>query len=704
MIDTEQILNSTTDVSGQSGIGGYNTISNLDLMFAFDYKSVGKMDHVVVYRPGSGICWILENQNQDPTKQTAVYQPVYNTGDPANGVNGHGIGGYDLADVNDRMFAFDLEGSGKLDDLVLYRPGPSPWEGICWILQNNATNPGSFSVAFTSTAPGQGIGGYNLASTADRMFAFDLEGTGKLDDLVCYRPGEGICFLLQNSGSTPVSFSAAYTSPVKDGTPQGIGGYALNSPYDRMFAFDYDGSGKPDDLACYRPGSGTFWVLQNQLTSPASFVLPYPPPPPEGIGGYDLMSTADQVFAFDYEGNGNLDDLVLFRPGQGTIWVLQNTGAAPPTPPTFTRAFQETGEPPLSAGIAGFDLFGTVDQGTTIDFSGVGRMDYLLFFRPGTGAVSILKNNRTTPGSFDTTPYTAGVNSVTQVKNNLNNIIALNNNLFTNYSSPEIQAAYLLLTGNKDNSTNWPISTGLSILGGAFAAVAAAIGTITGIAGIVAGGVAFIACFAPGMISDWVDGESSPPEGGNVNDTVAGLVLSFESATNNVSKQLGDFANDVAANWTQPYTFNNQTQVLSNLANVTFPSEGPAYDFFFSTMSAQILSQIWQSILRADYVITEFETMEVPAPPDPSYYTTYYEQNPAYLVQYGTTYLSPVCTFWNIGTGVSHWFGGNGDMAKQAAEFLFSNFDRGAVFWNWGIPTAPEATWPAPGPMPPGAH
>jgi hypothetical protein len=35
----------------------------------------------------------LENQNQDPTKQEAVYQPVYNTGDP-QWRQGKGIGGY----------------------------------------------------------------------------------------------------------------------------------------------------------------------------------------------------------------------------------------------------------------------------------------------------------------------------------------------------------------------------------------------------------------------------------------------------------------------------------------------------------------------------------------------------------------------------------------------------------------------------------
>ena len=46
-------------------------------------------------------------------------------------------------------------------------------------------------------------------------------------------------------------------------TSQGIGGYDLGSPNDQMFAFDWDSSGKQDHLVLYRPGSGFFWVLQN---------------------------------------------------------------------------------------------------------------------------------------------------------------------------------------------------------------------------------------------------------------------------------------------------------------------------------------------------------------------------------------------------------------------------------------------------------
>jgi hypothetical protein len=50
---------------------------------------------------------ILKNAN-------GTFNPVY---------EGSGIGGYDLKSWHDQAFAFDYEHSGKLDHIVLYRPG-----------------------------------------------------------------------------------------------------------------------------------------------------------------------------------------------------------------------------------------------------------------------------------------------------------------------------------------------------------------------------------------------------------------------------------------------------------------------------------------------------------------------------------------------------------------------------------------------------
>jgi hypothetical protein len=228
---------------------------------------------------------------------------VYAQGDP-----GQGIGGYDLKSPADRAFAFDYDGSGKLDHLALYRPAT----GTMWILKNSG---GNFSPVYQQGDPGNGIGGYDLKSPADQAFAFDYDGSGKLDHLALYRPGTGTMWILKNSGG---NFSPVY----HQGDPgNGIGGYDLKSPADRVFAFDYDQSGKLDHLALYRPATGTIWILKN---SGGNFSAVYNQGDPgHGIGGYDLKSPADHVFAFDYDSSGKLDHLALYRPGTGTMWILR---------------------------------------------------------------------------------------------------------------------------------------------------------------------------------------------------------------------------------------------------------------------------------------------------------------------------------------------------------------------------------------------
>ena len=65
-----------------------------------------------------------------------------------------------------------------------------------------------------ATVTGSGIGGYNLASTADQVIAYDYDGTGKLDHLACYRPGTGTIWILKKPGGSdsPDAFSTVYQS------------------------------------------------------------------------------------------------------------------------------------------------------------------------------------------------------------------------------------------------------------------------------------------------------------------------------------------------------------------------------------------------------------------------------------------------------------------------------------------------------------
>ena len=101
----------------------------------------------------------------------------------------------------DQILAYDYNGTGKQDHLILYRPGT----GIIWMLQN--VN-GTFNYVFWSQ--GSGIGGYNLEAANDQILTFDYSGSGDMNYLVIYRPGAGICWILQNAGGT---FSAVYIQP-----------------------------------------------------------------------------------------------------------------------------------------------------------------------------------------------------------------------------------------------------------------------------------------------------------------------------------------------------------------------------------------------------------------------------------------------------------------------------------------------------------
>jgi hypothetical protein len=339
-----------------NGIGGYNLKSRADLSFPFDYTSSGKLDHIVLYRPGMGTCWILANNG-------GSFSPVY-----SQAING--IGGYHLNKAADRGFAFDYNSSGSLDHLVFYRPG----KGSIFIIRKDN---GNFSPVYAKGDDGrfEGIGGYDLASPADRIFAFDYNSSGKMDHLCCYRPGTGTMWILRRTNG---AFSPVY----QQGDPgAGIGNYDLQSPDDRAFAFDWDSSGKMDHIALYRPGHGTFWCLRNNqgAFSPVMSVGD----PGNGIGGYDLASPADVAFAFDWDHSGKKDHVALYRPGTGTFWVLKHVGGT-----DFSPVYSQ-GDP--GQGVGGYDLQSTVDKIYAFDYEHSGTEDYLVCYRSGTGTMWILK-------------------------------------------------------------------------------------------------------------------------------------------------------------------------------------------------------------------------------------------------------------------------------------------------------------------------
>jgi DNA-binding winged helix-turn-helix (wHTH) protein len=288
---------------------------------------------------------------------------VFRTVNGPDGSKGAGIGGYDLKSPGDQALAFDYDHSGKQDHLVLYRPGA----GNIWIVANTG---GSFAPVYA----GYGIGGCDLKSVRDRVFAFDYDHSGKLDYLVIYQAETGRFWIVKNNGRG--IFVPVYANLDGDSIA-GNGARAQQFATGQAFAFDYDHSGKLDYLAILQPGTETLSILKNAsgaFTSVYTSIIP-------GIGsGAHDQSAASQAFAFDYDHSGKLDHLVLYWPGTGTLSILKNSGG------TFIPVYQ-------GSGIGGYDLKSPNDRAFAFDYDHSGKLDHLFLYRAGTGLLSILKNS-----------------------------------------------------------------------------------------------------------------------------------------------------------------------------------------------------------------------------------------------------------------------------------------------------------------------
>jgi hypothetical protein len=266
-----------------------------------------------------------------------------------------------------QRFALDYNSSGTMDHIVLYCPGA----GTIWILKHERTE-----WVTVYKEPGGGVGGYDLKSTNDLAFAFDYKSSGKMDYIALYKPGTGTFWIIEHDER------GDWFPVYKQGDPgSGIGGYDLKSPADRAFAFDYDHSGKCDHIVFYRPGTGTIWIIRRFHHHWKAVY--HQGDPGSGIGGYDLASPQDHIFAFDYNSSGRQDYLALYRPGTGTFWILKNEQG-------FFSPVYRKGDPWL--GIGDFNLKSSLDSAFALDYNGTGRMDHLVLYRPGSGAIFIIEN------------------------------------------------------------------------------------------------------------------------------------------------------------------------------------------------------------------------------------------------------------------------------------------------------------------------
>jgi len=138
---------------------------------------------------------------------------------------------------------------------------------------------------------------------------------------------------------------------------------------DRMFAFDYDSSGKINRLVAYRRGNGAIFILKNDPGN-KSFVPVYMEGRPRnGIGGYGIKSDMDTVFAFDWNHSGHADHLVFYTPSEKGFAGVGRTESG------WSTVFSS------DEGVGGSSLDNSTDAITPFGYLGSGSMDTLVVSR-----------------------------------------------------------------------------------------------------------------------------------------------------------------------------------------------------------------------------------------------------------------------------------------------------------------------------------
>ena len=313
--------------------GAFDLNSAADQAIALDYDGKG-LEGLMFYRPGSK--WVILNCSRGNGFFSSVFQ------------SHTGIGYYDFNESVDRAIALDYNGDGK-DDVLCYRPGSK----TVYLLKSNGDK--TFTNVYASR---NGINGYDFNASEDKAIALDYNGDGK-DDILCYRPGSKIVYLLKSKGDG--TFTTVYTGR------NGIAGFDFNESVDQAIALDYNGDGK-DDILCYRPGSKTVYLLKSN--GDGTFTTVYASR--NGIGYYDFNASEDKAIALDYNGDGK-DDILCYRPGSKIVYLLKSNGDG-----TFTTVYESRN------GIAGFDFSRSEDRAVALDYNHDGLSDIVLY-RPGSG-------------------------------------------------------------------------------------------------------------------------------------------------------------------------------------------------------------------------------------------------------------------------------------------------------------------------------
>ncbi|HTI88982.1 MAG TPA: hypothetical protein VL727_00270 [Puia sp.] len=284
---TGQTKGSTTGFPGGPGVNPFPLANGTARLIAFDNGTglncllgYDVSSNQVALIQNNATVWSTSGLNVDNLGTVNI-----NTIIQSNNFNE--IGGY-------HIIALDYYGNGHMDHLVVYAPGT----GYIAILEK--TGNGTWHALYQNSTGG--IGGYDLKSTSDKIIAYDL-GSGFKNSLICYRPGGGQVWAIQNQGGT-------WVGVVKGSS--GIGGFDMKGANDQLIAVDNVPGAM--NLVAYRPGPGLgyVWALSHQANS-TTWTAFYTSR--SGFPTFDLSQTQDRMIAYDESQSGSQTNLLCYRPG-----------------------------------------------------------------------------------------------------------------------------------------------------------------------------------------------------------------------------------------------------------------------------------------------------------------------------------------------------------------------------------------------------
>jgi hypothetical protein len=264
------------------------------------------------------------------------------------------------------IVVLDITGSGG-KDMVVSNFG----NGTASVFMHNASSPGTYLAATTLNTGGQ----------PNQVVSADINGDGKPDLVFADLSPSGNAIVLLQDASNPGQFQAPLNLPTGNMTPSVAVG-------------DLNGDGKPDVVAVdydSNGNNGQVTIFFQNASSPGTFLAPVT---------FPAGAQPQAVRIADVNGDG-LPDLIVANRGPGS----NGLGT-----PGVTVLLQDASNPgTFLAPVTYSTPWGAVDVAVG-DVNGDGKPDLVVAsLGPApTGAVSVLLQNASTPGTFGTATSYAG--------------------------------------------------------------------------------------------------------------------------------------------------------------------------------------------------------------------------------------------------------------------------------------------------------